>query len=41
MPLAMKLTRPEKTMWPYRHHIDWDARVILSDTAASTVDVQR
>jgi len=41
MPLAMKLTRPEMTTWQYRHHIDWDATVILSDTAASTVDVQR
>jgi hypothetical protein len=25
MPVAMKLTRPEKATWQYDHHIDWAA----------------
>jgi 2-polyprenyl-6-methoxyphenol hydroxylase-like FAD-dependent oxidoreductase len=38
MPLAMKMSRPEKMAWQYSHHIDWNSR--LSPAPAATSGTQ-
>jgi 2-polyprenyl-6-methoxyphenol hydroxylase-like FAD-dependent oxidoreductase len=37
MPVAMKLMNPETFVWPFHHHIDWDAPVTADSRAVAAL----